>query len=75
MAALRRTEKKTALTLPPPRRVTGGAAAAMTFHHRPANFLPFRHLPINGRKGFYSQWGLLHRPLGRFELATPNKKW
>jgi hypothetical protein len=24
---------------------------------------------------FYSQRGLLLRPLGRFELATPNKKW
>jgi hypothetical protein len=24
---------------------------------------------------FYSQWGLIPRPLGRFELVTPNKKW
>ncbi|MDR2660311.1 MAG: DUF975 family protein [Spirochaetaceae bacterium] len=23
----------------------------------------------------YSQWGLIPRPLGRFELAKPNKKW
>jgi uncharacterized membrane protein len=23
----------------------------------------------------YSQWGLIPRPLGRFELATLNKKW
>jgi hypothetical protein len=26
-------------------------------------------------KPLYSQWGLLPRPLVRFELATPTKMW
>jgi hypothetical protein len=32
-------------------------------------------LTLGGGGDVYSQWGLIPRPLGRFELATPNKKW
>jgi hypothetical protein len=33
------------------------------------------HRILKPSGSIYSQWGLILRPLGRFELATPNKKW